>query len=124
VMSILGQPSVADFGEPKLPLDDTEYMFDLRTDTCFVAIASTFFITERPVAVTFVLREVAGIGRMCGDDGLFTGVGRVSPHTGLIAMQQIFRHHRVELGALMMLASTSVPRATFRPFSWRYSLTR
>jgi len=166
-VGVLVQTAVTDLVEVKYPLEDQERMLDLGPDSRLGAVLRAFRVRQSAVAAALLLDKVSRLRCMLADQLALSGIGRVTPDTGLPTVQQIaqqsgYRAHWlpwrlpngsawprlstpmwafmpkyhglpffvwcisgsrfrslffVELGALMMVASTMVPVLTFRPFS-------
>jgi hypothetical protein len=74
-VGVLRQPSVADFGPSKDPLDHQERVLHFRPDFRFRAVASSRLLTQRPMAMRFRLDETLGLGRLLSDHLALPTVG-------------------------------------------------
>ena len=70
-------------------------MFAFCPHLRFGSVLSLFIITQRAVAASFLVGKVPGIRRMFADHLALPGVGRVSPHPGFPAVQQVGKQLRV-----------------------------
>ena len=88
-VSVLCQPTIADFGPAEDALDHQERMFDLRPNLRLRAVAGSLLLSQRPMALRFGLDETLGLGRVLPNDVALPAVGRIAPYPRLLAMQQL-----------------------------------
>src|SRR5436309_10828808 len=171
-MRVLFQPAIAHFGKAEHPLDNPDRMFDPGSHFGLGAVFRPLDLIDNTAVAVAAIGEIAGLGRMLPDHRPLSAVGLITPHAGLLPVQQLGqhravgdiggrRHHGVdhlsaavhaqcafmpkyhwfpffvwcisgsrafsaflvEDGALMIVASTIVPVATFSPFAARCRCT-
>ena len=88
-VSVLCQPTIADFGPAEDALDHQERMFDLRPNLRLRAVPGLLRLAQRSMAMGFGLDETLGLGRVLPNDVALPAVGRITPHPRLLAMQQL-----------------------------------
>src|SRR5215470_4120920 len=171
-MGVLFEPAIAQLGKAEHPLDDSDRMFNPGPHFGLGAVFRPLDLIDNTAVAVAAIGEIPGLGRALPDYRPLAAVSLITPHPGLVAVQQIGQHravgdigrrgrHRVdqlapavdanmrlhpevplvsflglmhlgiaglsaflvEDGALMMVASTIVPVATFRPFAARCRCT-
>src|SRR3990167_265231 len=88
-MRIFLQAPIANLAKSKLPLDDAELVLNLGPDARFSAIFGALFLRQLTVAAALSLGEILGTRCFILDGLGLSAVGRVAPHTRLIAIKQI-----------------------------------
>ena len=91
-MSILVQPTVANFRESELPFDDAKLVLHLRPDPGLVPVPGALFIGQYPVSATLGLRKVLGEWRAIGNSFFLAGIGGIAPHPVFFPMKQVGKH--------------------------------
>src|SRR5690242_20337911 len=164
-MRVLLQPAIAHLGKAEHALYDPDRMFDPSPHFRLGAVFRPLDLIHNTAMAIASIGEIPGLGGMLSDHRLLSAVGLITPHAGLLPVQQLGqyravgdiggrRHHGVdqlgaavhpkcafmpkyhwlpflvwcisgsrafsaflvEDGALMIVASTIVPVATFSPF--------
>ena len=88
-MSVLVEPALAHLGEAEEPLDDADRMFDLGPHFGLGAVFRPLdFVDDTAVAVA-AIDEILGLWCALSDHRPLATVGLITPHPGLVAMQQI-----------------------------------
>src|SRR5246500_5379993 len=167
-MGVLLQSAIAHLGKAEHPLDDADRMLDPSPHFGLGTVFPPLDLIDNTAVTVAAIGEIPGSGRMLPDHRSLSAIGLVTPHTGLLPMQQLGQHravgdiggrrrHRVDQlaaavdpemrlhpeiplialpglmhlgiarlvgilgrdGALMIVASTIVPVATFKPFAAR-----
>ena len=88
-MRILLKAPIADLYEAEYPFDDAEDVFNPATNVGLETILGPLDLVYDALVPITAVREVAGLRRLRSDQRLLTLVGRVAPHSGLVAMKEI-----------------------------------
>lgn len=67
-------------------------MFNFRTDFRFRPVPRPLVLTQGPMAMRFGLDEALAMGDMVLNHVARPAIGGVSPHTGLLSVQQLGQH--------------------------------
>lgn len=95
MMGVFLQPFVSHFGKTKLPLHDTEGVFDPGANSGFRPVLCSVFIGQFAIPAAFSVREIPGSRRVIGNDISFPGIGRITPYPGFLSVQQITENNRI-----------------------------
>lgn len=88
-MGILGDSAIAHFDKAKHSFNDPDWVLASGSDPGFIAVSGAFGSRERLVSARLLLREVARLWSNGSDRLGLPAIGRVPPHPGLIAMQEL-----------------------------------
>ena len=88
-VSVLVQSPVTHLVETEDPLEHQKRMFDFRPNLRFGPVFGRVLITQRAIATAFLVGKVLRLGRIFPNHLALPRIGRIAPHAGLIAMQQI-----------------------------------
>src|ERR1700745_1615601 len=106
-MEVLLQPAIAYLGKAEHPLDDSDRMFNPGPHFGLGAVFRALDLIDNTAVAVAAIDE--SLGPWCGlpDHPPLTAVSLITPHTGLLPVQQIRqyravgdigrrRHHRVD----------------------------
>jgi hypothetical protein len=94
-MGVLFEPAIAHLGEAKHALDDPDRMLDLGPHLRFVAVFRALNRIDDTAMTVAAIGEVPGLGRVLPDHRPLATVSLITPHAGLVAVQQIGQHRAV-----------------------------
>src|SRR6201998_2431738 len=94
-MGVLLQSAIAHLGKAEHPLDDADSMLDPSPHFRLGAAFPPLDLIDNTAVTVAAIGEIAGSGRMLPDHRSLSAIGLVTPHTGLLPMQQLGQHRAV-----------------------------
>src|SRR6266550_7173767 len=88
-MGVLVEPAVAHLGKAEHPLDDPDRMLDPGPHFGFGAVFRSLDLIHDAAVVVAAIDEIPGLGSVLPDHRALAAVGLITPHAGLVAMQQL-----------------------------------
>ena len=91
-VGVFHKTSVTHPGKAENPFKYQERMLHLRPNLRFCPVPRSLFLAQWSIAATLLLGKISGIRRLFTYRITLAGVGRVAPHSGLIAMEKVRKH--------------------------------
>src|SRR6202007_2856624 len=124
-MGVLLQSAIAHLGKAEHPLDDADRMLDPGPHSGLGAVFPPLDLIDNTAVTVAANGEIPGLGRMLPDHRPLSAIDLVTPHTGLLPMQQLGRTvlsatlAGVAATAWISLLRLSTPRCAFIPkYHW------
>src|SRR6516162_8093295 len=94
-MSVFLKPVIAHLGKAEHPLDDPDRMFDPGPHFGLGPIFRPLDLIHDTAVAVAAIDEILGLWSMLPDHRPLAAVGLITPHPGLLPMQQIGQHRAV-----------------------------
>src|ERR1700742_3618987 len=94
-MEVLVQPAIAYLGKAEHPLDDPDRMFDPGPHFELGAVFRPLDLIDNTAVAVAPIGEIPSPGRMLPDHRALAAVGLVTPHPGLLPVQQLGQYRTV-----------------------------
>ena len=124
-MEVLVQSAIAHLGKAEHPLDDPDRVFDPGPHFGFGAVFRALDLIDNTALAVAAIGEIPGPGRALPDHRPLAAVSLVTPHPGLLPVQQLGQHRAVgDIGRLadtawISLRRLSTPTCAFIPkYHW------
>ena len=91
-IGVLTQAPVAYLAKAEDPLDDQEWMFNLGPHLRLGSILGALRIAQWAISTALFVGKVFCLGRLFTNHCTLPGIGRITPHPGFLAMQQVLQN--------------------------------
>ena len=95
MMRILDQSLIPNFGESEPVFHHAKHVFHFGSYFRLIAISGSLAISESHVATALLIDKIFGLWCMSRNDLVFTRIGRITPDTTLVAVEQIVQNYRI-----------------------------
>src|SRR6476620_11038096 len=94
-MSVLLQPAIAHLGKAEHSLDDPDRMFNPGPHFGFGAVFRALDLIDNTAVAVAAIDEILGLWGVLPDHRPLTAVSVITPHTGLLPVQQLGQYRAV-----------------------------
>src|SRR3972149_2982196 len=91
-VGVLHEATISRLAKTEDPLDNKERMLHLSPDSRLGLVSGPLRIAQWPIAATFLMGKVRGIGRVFTNHTALSAICRVTPNSGLVAVKQVRQH--------------------------------
>jgi hypothetical protein len=118
-MIVIIHTALTNLVEPELSFNHSKLMFHVGPHPGIVAIPGAIIFRKLEISVAFGMGRDFRWGCLLGQYFLLTGVGRIVQYSGFVAMQKIFKHHRVNEFDIAIQTKSVLLRNVSKPLSER-----